>query len=290
VARLLGGEAHGRRVLCPGPGHSRTDRSLSVKLGDDAPEGFVVHSFAGDDPLACKDYVRERLNLPARDWRKRIPRDLPKRAAPILVPDADDDEERNRLEYPHSLFRAAKALKGTLGETYLNNFRGIRLEESLDHVLRFHPALVYERRKVPGIVALFRDVVTDAPRGVHRIFLDADGRKLDRRMLGPTARAAIKIDANEDVVSGLHIGEGIETCLAARSLGYRPVWAAGSADAIAAFPVLAGIEAINVFTENDPRSEAAACAVSARYAAAGCEAWIYQPPRGDFNDSIRGIA
>ena len=30
-------------------------------------------------------------------------------------------------------------------------------------------------------------------------------------------------------------------CLAARSLGYRPVWAMGSASAIEAFPVLAGI-------------------------------------------------
>src|SRR5262249_23642688 len=52
------------------------------------------------------------------DWRKRIPPDLPKRAVPNLVPDVHDDEERNRLECAHSLFRAAKALKDTPGETY----------------------------------------------------------------------------------------------------------------------------------------------------------------------------
>jgi RecA-family ATPase len=34
-------------------------------LRSDAPDGFLVNSFAGDDDLACKDYVRERLGLPA---------------------------------------------------------------------------------------------------------------------------------------------------------------------------------------------------------------------------------
>ena len=30
-----------------------------------APDGFLVHSFAGDDPIRCKNYVREKLGLPA---------------------------------------------------------------------------------------------------------------------------------------------------------------------------------------------------------------------------------
>jgi hypothetical protein len=51
-------------ILAPGPGHSATDRSLSVKPDEDAPDGFVVFSFAGDDPIACRDYVRDRLGLP----------------------------------------------------------------------------------------------------------------------------------------------------------------------------------------------------------------------------------
>jgi hypothetical protein len=61
LAHVLDGEVSGSQVLAPGPGHSRADRSLCVKLSGDAPDGFLVHSFAGDDPLACKDYVRERL-------------------------------------------------------------------------------------------------------------------------------------------------------------------------------------------------------------------------------------
>ncbi len=55
----------GNEVRAPGPGHSRIDRSLSVRLDANAPDGFVVHSFANDDPIACRDYVREKAELPA---------------------------------------------------------------------------------------------------------------------------------------------------------------------------------------------------------------------------------
>ena len=50
-------------MLAPGPGHSPRDRSLSIKIDPGAPDGFVAYSFAGDDPLECKDYVRERAGL-----------------------------------------------------------------------------------------------------------------------------------------------------------------------------------------------------------------------------------
>jgi hypothetical protein len=65
IARALGGDVSGGQVRAPGPGHSPQDRSLSIKLDESAPDGFLVHSFAGDDPLICKDYVRAKLDLPA---------------------------------------------------------------------------------------------------------------------------------------------------------------------------------------------------------------------------------
>jgi RecA-family ATPase len=67
LARALGGEVRGDEVLCPGPGHSARDRSLAVKLDDNAPGGFVVHSFADDDPIASKDFVREKAGFPSFD-------------------------------------------------------------------------------------------------------------------------------------------------------------------------------------------------------------------------------
>lgn len=71
IAKLLGGEERSGQVLAPGPGHSEDDRSLSIKLDKDAPEGFVVNSFAGDDPIVCRDYVCEKLGLPDQNENKR---------------------------------------------------------------------------------------------------------------------------------------------------------------------------------------------------------------------------
>jgi hypothetical protein len=64
IARALNGEIRGNQVVAPGPGHSAADRSLSVKISDSS-EDIVVHSFAGDDPVECKKYVRERCGLPS---------------------------------------------------------------------------------------------------------------------------------------------------------------------------------------------------------------------------------
>jgi hypothetical protein len=74
--RALGGEVSGNSVLAPGPGHSAGDRSLSLTPSAAAPNGFLVNSFAGDDPLVCLDYVRAKLGLPAF-----TPQNVPARAA-----------------------------------------------------------------------------------------------------------------------------------------------------------------------------------------------------------------
>jgi hypothetical protein len=70
IAEALGGEVSSGQVLAPGPGHSVQDRSLSVKLDDTAPDGFIVHSFAGDDPIACRDHVRRKFGAPEFEPKK----------------------------------------------------------------------------------------------------------------------------------------------------------------------------------------------------------------------------
>ena len=70
VAEILGGEVRNGEVLCPGPDHSAEDRSLSVKLDPQAPGGFVCHSFSGDNPIQCRDYVRAKLGLPKFEPKK----------------------------------------------------------------------------------------------------------------------------------------------------------------------------------------------------------------------------
>jgi hypothetical protein len=68
VARALGGEAHGNQVSAPGPGHGPNDRSLSIKIDPTTRDGFIVNTFSPkDDPIACKDYVREKVG--AQPWK-----------------------------------------------------------------------------------------------------------------------------------------------------------------------------------------------------------------------------
>lgn len=64
LARALRGEISGDQVLAPGPNHSEADRSMAVMLDRENPDGFVVFSHAGDDPLACRDHVRSRAGMP----------------------------------------------------------------------------------------------------------------------------------------------------------------------------------------------------------------------------------
>jgi hypothetical protein len=80
--------------------------------------------------------------------------------------------------------------------------------------------------------------------------------------------------------SGQHAGicEGLEDALDVRQRGWRPIWCCGSAVAVASFPVLAGVEALTIFADNDDAGLAAAQRSAARWRAAGREVAII-PPR-----------
>ena len=154
--------------------------------------------------------------------------------------------------------------------------------------LRFHPNCPFGQARRPCILALFRNIFTGAPQAIHRIGLNPDGTKIDRMMLGPTAGASIKLDP---AGTGLVIGEGIETVLAARQLGFRPAWATGSVGAIAVFPLLPGIEALTILAEAGEPSSMAVQACGQRWSEAGREVIVVSPRTGsDINDALRGAA
>ena len=290
IARALGGEVRGGQVLAPGPNHSPKDRSLSVRLSPNAPDGFIISSFAGNDWRTCRDYVRARLGIapsviPFKHERKP--------AAPQLLIEANSNTARAR-----QLWSEAVDPRGELVETYLAS-RALQLpDEIADAVVRYHPrcpwredsgALVY----VPAMIAAMRTIDGDDLVAVHRTRLNEGAEKLGRKMLGAAAGAAIKLDADAHVTSGLTIGEGLETCLTAWQLGFRPTWALASIGAIKTFPVLAGIEALTILTENDVNGASArgvrACVET--WSGAGREVVLVSPRVGnDLNDAIRGAA
>jgi putative DNA primase/helicase len=300
MARALGGEIAGRsKVLCPGPAHSQRDRSLSVTIDPTAPDGFLTYSFAGDDWQVCRDYVRDRLGMPA--WEpgdgqdRRVRPDRVKawdRAQIEREIDQDKDrqwtpEQRERIAVALSMWEAAGPVRGTLGVRYLREHRGIsRLDAPLGRVLRFHAHCPWEYHDpAPAIVALFTSIYDDTPTGVHRIFLDADGQKAERLMRGITGGSAIKLDP---IGPELAIGEGIETCLAWRELyGLAPAWAMGSEGGITRFPVLDGVEHLIILMDNDQAGRKAAIAAGERWEKAGRRVTVTIPKSGeDFNKEL----
>jgi RecA-family ATPase len=84
ITKALGGEWKGRFGAVPGPGHSASDRSVTVR-DDDAGRDVLVHSFAGDDWKAIKDEWRRIGILPDRADDRPAPQAQRERAAGRIV-------------------------------------------------------------------------------------------------------------------------------------------------------------------------------------------------------------
>lgn len=260
VAKAVGGTVIGpRRIVAPGPGHSRADRSMSVMLDSDAVDGFRVNSFADDDWRICRDHVRQMLGIP--DSEHHRPNAQLSRPSPATTPVSDN----SRIDIAHRLWRESVPIDGTLAAVYLLD-RGLGLaDEVLDgHALRFHGACPFRLQdrttvRLPSMLTAMVDIRTNEFCGIHRTALKPDGSgKANvaglgnaKKMLGRAAGACVKLSADEDVSIGLHVAEGIETALACVAMGFRPTWAALSAGGIARFPVLPGVDALTIFADND---------------------------------------
>ncbi|WP_441268121.1 DUF7146 domain-containing protein [Bradyrhizobium sp. 215_C5_N1_1] len=258
IAHALGGDAVSNRyVLCPGPGHSRKDRSLKVKFRADGT--FSVTSFAGDDWQQCKDHVRERLHLP-NDWRRE-----PTKGRPVIRLSERDDDEPARIRSALQRWARATPISGTLAEAYLSS-RGLTYSGD---AIRF-------RTNDRTMVALMTDAVTNEPCGAHVTYLDGEGRKIARKMYGKAKGAVVRLSDDTDVEYGLGIGEGLETCLAT---SFAPIWACLSAGTMSAFPLLGGVECLTVFADNDASGTGikAAKTCAERWHAADREATIRIP-------------
>lgn len=293
IAQALGGDVvGGNEVLAPGPAHRPHDRSLSVKLSASSPDGFLVHSFAGDDFRDCRDYVAGRLGIGPRGRRAPVTHVSAVPATPSPAA---------RIERALAIWNEAVEPRRTVVERYLNSRRLDLLEDVAGCVIRFHARCPWKDRdsgvtiRVPAMVCAMRSVTMGAITAVHRTRLSPDGQKVDRRMMGVAAGigfssiAAVMLDEAGD---DLAVGEGVETAMAARQLGVRPAWALGSAGAIAAFPLLSGIRTLRLLAEmNDIASERAIASCGERWCAAGRKVIVIRPSCGkDMNDALWGAA
>jgi putative DNA primase/helicase len=296
LARLLGGEVIGRQVLAPGPGHSPRDRSLSVTISATAPEGFLAFSHAGDDFAECRDHVKDALGIERRSFQP-----APRRPTP---PPRDDDRIARARAYAKQIVSEIVPIVGTPGETYLRDVRRIDTSAIADVLERtdaigWHrqvyfsePCHPLDRQHLGCIVGVMTDAVTAGPTGaISRTYIGPDGKKVGKAKTLASPMGLVRLTPDDEVLGGLCISEGLESALAGLSLDLRPMWSTSSTALMAKFPVLAAIEALNIFADHDANGagEKAAREAEARWSADGREVNLYQTGElGDLNTLLKG--
>lgn len=299
IARALGGQVAGRQVLAPGPGHSRRDRSLAIKPAVTAPGGFVVTSYADDDWRECRDYVAQRLGLPRFDadretWNDPI-ENMRRRAARALAEKQEaQDRARNEARARARLAEAGDP-RGSVVEAYLRS-RNIEIPEHMAGVtILYHPACPWladdgTLTRVHAMLLPLVNLATGQVVGAHRTALTSSAEKIGRKVLGTAAGCVIQL---EPATEALTIGEGLETSLSARAIGFRPVWAAYSVNEIARLPVIDGVTSLTLLGERDATGANARAVdrCGSRWHAAGRDVQVAMPLPGfgDFNDQLCGV-
>jgi hypothetical protein len=218
-------------------------------------------------------------------------------------PETDEEETARKSRLALAIFDGAGSIRqprAELARRYLVQVRGVDIDQipEIDGVLRFEPDCPFDADRLPCLIALVRDIVTDAPKAIQRTALGPDGRKIDRRSLGPTRGAAVKLWEDAAVTYGLVIGEGLETVAAAatrierRGTLLQPAWALIDRINLRDFPVLAGIEALTILVDHDESGDGqkAASVCTRRWFDAQREVIRLTPKTlgTDFDDIVRG--
>jgi hypothetical protein len=282
----MGGDWHGSYGTVPAPGHSREDRSVSIRPHY-SDSDVVIHSFAGEDPLVIKGELRRRGLLPERSngFRPQGPWRAVQEAASAA---SEAEEVRKRREIAHRLWQRSQAIGGTLAERYLREARKIT-DGELPPTLRFVPA---SAKYPPTLVAAFGlpdepepgvlRIEPTAIRGVHTTWLRSDGSgKADvggesaKKRIGKGPLPPIVLAPVTDGL-GLTITEGIEDALTIHMLRDTGVWAAGSALQLPGLAehVPAYVACITVYIDADPAGERYGRALVWRLRAKGFEVII----------------
>ena len=253
LAAALGGQRHGSYWSARCPAHEDKHPSLSISEGADGIVLLKCHAGCSQDMVL--DALRGR-GLWLGHGERHADKPLPARPkTPKLESDTAAAAAR--------IWRESLDSKGTWVEAYLSE-RGLRLPENPEvrcRTLRYHPSCFDGG---PALVLAFTPIEQDVPDdpfldpppvAIHRI----RGRGHDnKKMLGPVKGCAVMISPRWHVWETLHVCEGVETALALWNDGADdpekcrcPIWALGSAGAIADLPVILHVRHLVIWADND---------------------------------------
>jgi len=295
IVHRLGGElsSGGRMATIPGPGHSRRDRSLSLRVSEDGSR-ILFNSFAGDGAREVFAYLGIDNASEYKPSRSEI------EAARRLRAAEAHKMEVEKLDFCADVWAGTAPLRDTPAALYLIN-RGLVLD--CDDV-RFHPAaprsVPWNRMAndppppspSPAMVCLARDGKSQG-RGLHLTYVTDDGRKAfgdwSRLMMGPMSGAALRTGpVSRDGV--LAVAEGLETAGAFSLLHGVPTWATFSTSGLKGFEVPLSVRRLIIAADNDENGAGLKAAKElAERACSRCDVEITAPAEaGDWNDVLMG--
>tara|TARA_B110000008_G_scaffold36796_1_gene33321 strand:+ start:762 stop:1601 length:840 start_codon:yes stop_codon:yes gene_type:complete len=257
---------HGYIDRCPA--HEDKNPSLSINYGADGK--LLLHCFAG-----CS--FEEIINAAG------IKCTSGKKITPSFKNDVPDNASEKKYQWVKKIWNETIPLKGTLGEKYYNSRElNIWSEE-----IRYHNSLYETETKVklPGVVCAVRR--NRKLVGIHRTFLNNDGSKLCKKMLGPCNGASVYVGGSG---KNIVLCEGIENALSAlRMLGWERATflSALSAAGLKNFTLPRKPGTLLLMPDTDEVGKVSALELGERAAGLGWNASTLFPPRkGDWNDYL----
>lgn len=284
IVAALGGElyAGGARANVPAPGHSRTDRSVSLLLSGDR---LVIHSFGAASWRAVRDHLHA-AGLIDRGGRLLAG---PGAGAGRDVPDPRPDRAARRAAARRLWAEAGPLTPASLSRRHLV-LRGIRTDPATLAGLRHHgaaPLGVY-RASGPARPALLAAITAPSGRltAVEVTYL-APGGARDLRLRTPRKTVGV-IPPGSGVrlarpAATLLVGEGVMSVLSASEALGLPGWALLSAHNLAAWTPPAGVGRVVIAADRGACGEAAAVRLLRRLRRLDVEA-IVAPPPGEAED------
>ncbi|WP_374273832.1 toprim domain-containing protein [Brevundimonas sp.] len=279
LVAALGGDLYdgGRRANAPAPGHSASDRSVSLMLSGDR---VVIHCFGGADWRTVRDHLEDKRLIDgagrligAGPARPRAPRARPDRTARIAAARRLWDE-------------SVPIGRTSLSRRHLDG-RAIRQDPETLQGLRHHPAVpIADYRGCDACRPALVAAIT-APGGaltaVEVTYLAPNGRRdhglrLSRKTVGvvPPGSAVRLARASSDLV----VGEGVMTVLSAADRYGLPGWALLSANNLAAWRPPPETRRVVVAADRGAVGEAAAGRLVQRLAGFGVRGVLALPPAG----------
>lgn len=283
IVAALGGAlyAGGARANVPAPGHSRSDRSVSLLLSGDR---LVIHSFGAASWRAVRDHLHA-AGLIDRDGRPAAgPEAGTGGGVGTGVPDPRPDRA-TRLAAARRLWAEAGPLTpASLSRRHLV-LRAIRTDLAALAGLRHHGAAPLGVYRASGATRPALLAAITAPSGgltaVEVTYLAPSGAR-DLRLRTPRKTVGLVPPGSAvclaQPAATLLVGEGVMSVLSASEALGLPGWALLSAHNLAAWTPPAGVGRVVIAADRGACGEAAAARLLRRLRRLEVEAIVAPPP------------